>query len=139
MAKFWAHGTEMSVDSVDVGGMTALSLPEQSREQVELTSHDSDGWREFVDGLRDGGTVSVTCRFDPEDAGQAALLGNFNTRNTNLACIITLPSDAGSGTFTLSFSAFVLDTGGNLPFDEAGEATFTLKIDGLVTFSWVSV
>jgi hypothetical protein len=139
MAKFWAHGTEMMVDSTPIGGMTALSLPQQSREQVELTAHDSEGWREFVDGLRDGGTVSVTCRFDPEDAGQAALLANFNTRNTMMACVVTLPDDAGSGDFSISFDAFVLDTGGSLPFDQAGEATFTLKIDGLVDFAWVSV
>jgi hypothetical protein len=137
MAKFWAHGATISFNSIDIGGCTAIGVPDQSREEVELTAHDSLGWREFVDGLRDGGTCSITARMDPEDMGQIELIQNFNARNVAGEVVITLPID--SPVYTISFDAFVLDTGGSLPFDDAAEVTYTLRIKREVTFSWVSV
>ena len=129
---FWAHGTTITFGGTKIGKPTSIGLPEQSKEEVEITSHDSEGWREFVAGLRDGGTVALTCRIDPEDAGQEALWTNFNADAVTEETVITLPEHEGSN-LTLTFNSWVLDTGGDAPFDDAGEITFTLRLTGLVT------
>lgn len=130
---FWAHGTTIVFNEIKIGKPTSIGLPEQSKEEVETTSHDSEGWREFVAGLRDGGTVALTCRIDPDDAGQEELWTNFNADgDTSKETVITLPEYGGSN-LTLTFDSWVIDTGGDAPFDDAGEITFTLRITGLVT------
>ena len=138
---FWAHGSTLTVDSIPVGGITSLGLPEQSKEEVEITAHDSEGWREFVAGLRDGGRVALTMRVRATDPGQQHLFANFLSDNVNMECVIGVPEDpeVSDSAFTLTFDAFVLDTGGSLPFDDAGEITYTLRIKRLVTHSLVSV
>lgn len=145
MAKFWAHGTQITFNSIPIGGCTAIDLPAQTKDEVEVTSHDSQGWREFTPGLRDGGTVSLTCRLKPNDVGQQALWANFNSNNETGTVVITLPLDPEDVTspplaqVTFTFSAYVSETGGSAPFDDAGEATFTLRIEREVTRSDVSV
>jgi predicted secreted protein len=133
MPGFWAHGTTIEFGGVKIGKPTSIGLPEQSKEEVEVTSHDSMGWREFVAGLRDGGTCAITCRIDPEDQGQDELWSNFNADgDTAEVTVITLPEYQGNH-LTLTFNSWVLDTGGEAPFDDAGEITFTLRLTGLVT------
>lgn len=132
--KFWAHGTEITFGSVKIGGCTSIGLPERSKEEVEITSHDSQGWREFVAGLRDGGTVALTCRLRPSDEGQRALAANFAADGEEEETVITLPPDPENSDFqlTFTFQSFVLDDGGEAPFDDAGEVTYTLRISGPV-------
>lgn len=138
--KFWCHGTQVLFDSVPIGGLTAIGLPDQSKEEVEVTSHDSEGWREFVPGLRDGGSVSLTARIKPSDPGQQALHANFNSDGSTGDVVISLPPDPedSDNVVSFSFEAFVMDTGGSAPFDGAGEFTWTLRISGLVQRSDVS-
>lgn len=138
--KFWAHGTVVTFDSVPIGGLTEVGLPEESKEEVEVTSHDSEGWREFTPGLRDGGTVALTMRIRPSDAGQMALRANFRADGETAETVITLPPDPENSGFqlTATFMAFVMDLGGGLPFDDAGERTVTLRIDGPIAYNDIS-
>lgn len=138
---FWAHGTTVTIDSAGIGGLTGVGFPEQSKEEVETTAHDSEGWREFVAGLRDGGSVALAMRIRSTDTGQQALWANFNQNNVNAEFVIGVPADPeiSDSEFTLSFTGFVIDTGGDLPFDDAGEQTYTIRITGVVTHSLVSV
>lgn len=135
MPAFFAHGTTFSfgddgTDPIPVGGLTSIGLPEEEKERVEITSHDSAGDREYVGGLRDGGTVSLTARLIPSDAGQDALDDNYDaTPTVNEECIITTPTTPA---VTYTFQGFVESRGGEMPFDGPGEATWTVRIAGAV-------
>ena len=49
-----------------IGEATDISGPEQERDTIEVTSHQSpNGFREWVGGLSDGGEVSFEVRYDP--------------------------------------------------------------------------
>jgi predicted secreted protein len=139
--KFWAHGTTVTFGSVAIGGLIAVGLPAQSKEEVELTDHGSAGWREFVPGLRDGGNVTLGMRLKPSDVGQAALRANFTADGVTEEVVITLPGDPENSEFqlTFTFDAYVQDIGGEAPFDGAGDYTATLRIDGVVTTNDPSV
>ncbi len=126
-----AHGSTVTFGSFNVGGLTSIGLPDQSKETVEVTAHDSGGWRERLPGLRDGGTVTLAGRVVPDDAGQQALDDNYNSGEV-VGVVIESALDADSNNVTWSFDAYVSATGGTLPFDEAAEINWTLQIDGEV-------
>jgi|SRR5687768_10306050 len=127
-----AHGSSVLFASVLVGGLTTIGIPDESKDLMEVTSHDSGGDREYVPGLRDGGTVELTARLVPEDPGQQALWANYDADNVVEEVVISAAPDADSNIRTWTFNAFVTSTGGALPFDGPGEVTFSLKIDGPV-------
>jgi predicted secreted protein len=133
MPAFSAHGSSVTFDSVPVGGLTTISLPDQTKDEIEVTSHDSQGWREFVAGLRDGGRVTLAARLVPENAGQQALDANFD-ENGDVAreVVITTAPDRDSNVRIYTFQAYVSNTGGELPFDDAAEVNWELRITGLV-------
>ncbi len=57
-----------------VGRVFSIGEVKKTRETIDVTTHDSPGdFREFIGGIRDGGTIAIQYRFAPTDAGQAAL------------------------------------------------------------------
>ena len=139
--KFVPHGVTLSFSSADVGGLANVSFPERTRGEAEVTDNDSGGNREFLPALRDGGQVTIECYKIPGDAGQAAMLANYESDLGVLGAeeaVITLPSQANDDSLvtTLTFDAFVADAGSgdmDQTADEAQIVTFVLRVTGAVT------
>ncbi|WP_017602209.1 phage tail tube protein [Nocardiopsis lucentensis] len=140
MAGFNAFGSQFyrgdggSPETFDlVGEATDISGPEMSRDTIEVTSHDSpDAFREWVGGLKDGGEVTFTVRYDPDLHNP--LQDDFDdeqTRNYQ----IRLPDVPGG---IWNFSAFITNMGLSFPMEDAMGADFTFKISGKPTFEEVS-
>lgn len=138
----WAHGTEVTIDSVPIGGLTGVSFPQEEKALVEITAHDSGGVREYVAGLRDGGSVDLAMRIRSTDLGQQALWANYgDTSNVPVEFVITVPPDSevSGSEFSITFMGFVISRGGDLPFDDVGEQTYSIKLTGDPVHSLVSV
>lgn len=142
MPKYLPHGTTFQIGSFTVGGLISVSIPDRSRGEAETTDTDSAGDRAWIAGLREGGSVELTFRHDPDDTGQLQLETNFNAAGAAAieSCVITLPAaaTAASGSRTYTFNAFVTtppsgDLG--LADDEAAEQTATLKLAGTVVIA----
>ena len=105
----------------DIGG------PSFSRESIETTSHDSTGgYREFIPGLREGGEVTFTINFMPEDATHVAAIAQFDddsVHNWELVYPI-LPSKKWV------FAAFLTKFDTKAPVGEKLSADLTLKVSG---------
>lgn len=134
------HGTTASVGGSDVGGLIAVSVPDRSKGEAETTDTGSGGDRSYIPGLREGGSVELTFRHDPDDAGQTALETNYDADDATVEIIITLPASAtsASGSRTYTFDAFVTTPpSGELDLigDEAAEQSATLKVAGPVTIA----
>jgi predicted secreted protein len=85
--------------------LTSIKPPEKSADTVESTTLDSsDGYKTFVQGMKDGGEVSVTGFLDVTDAGQLELDTAFEAGSED-AYAITFPASMGSPTVT--FNAIV--------------------------------
>lgn len=132
----FAHGTTLSIGGTAIGGLNNIGLPDESKDDVEITDHDSDGDREFTPGLRDGGTIAFDGNHDVADAGQLALVTNFDADSTTAAFVITLPG--GTGARTYSFTGYVNAMGGDAPFDDRATLTGSIKVTGAVTKGTVS-
>lgn len=135
MAKFLAKGSTITFNSIAIGKVRNFGRPDAQKEEIDVTDHDSTGvYREFVAGLADPGTVTVECNYDPDDAGQQALVANFALVGNNVQeVVITLPAAAtASGVATITFDAYVASIVAQLPGTDAAPATrtFTLRVSG---------
>lgn len=141
MAKYIAHGAKFMFGSIAVGGLVSIGFPDAAKEEAETTDTDSGGNREYIPGLRDSGTVELTCRHNPTDPGQQALDANFLAPADVVECQIILPPEAnadqsGSGRVTYTFDAFVLaGPQGDLAMADstAAEVSYTLRVTGPVS------
>lgn len=138
--KYLPHGTTVTINSQPIGGLISVGTPDQTRGEAETTDSASNFDRSFVPGLRDGGSVSLTFRHDPDDPGQQELESNFATNGQDavVSCLITLPDEgtSGSDSRTYAFDGFVTappkgDLG--LVDDAVAEQTATIRVAGAVT------
>lgn len=111
----------------DIAEVVSIAGPSMSRETHDVTSLDSaGGYREFIPGFRDGGTVDVTFFFTRD--GYETLKTDFESDEL-VDYEMFLPD--GENT-TLNFTAFVTDI--PLTIDENPmQFTATFKISGETT------
>lgn len=120
-------GTKLKIGANSVAELTSIGGLELSADTIESTNLDSDGWRTFVQGLKDGGEVSISGYFSPADTnGQKALHTLFES-GTLTAFIILFPSAMGA---EWDFNGIVtgITTGAELEDGISFEAT--IKVSG---------
>ena len=110
-------------EDIQFAQITNLSLPDQDADEVDLTSFDSaDGFREFVQGLKDPGSVDVEAWFTKVFADE--MQDDFNEGNIN-TYVIEFPNEEG-----VEFEAFVQSIGGEVPMEDGVSMEVTLKLTG---------
>lgn len=116
-----------------IPGVVSFSDGETSTEEVDVTDYDSPaGWREFANGLKEGGTGSIVLHFDPSNAVHQALEAAAGGAAIQFRVTI-------SSTRKLEFSALV--QGFNTPVPEPGGklvATVNFKTTGASAWAAVS-
>jgi predicted secreted protein len=125
MAKIKSFGARVYFNGVAVGGLTDISASGTDVSMIDSTSHDSaGGYRTFLAGLKDGGTLELTGRYNYADAGQAELKSETGVKHI---FYIVLSDNSG-----LAFEAFVGGFSTSNPLDDAVEFSCSCKITGLV-------
>ena len=121
-------GTTISV-ATNLVGETTITGPEMTSDSLDATTHSSTGaWREFINGLKTGGEVTLEGNYIPSDVGQSAIQTAFGS-GAPVAVVITLPSSLG----TTSFSAIVTAWARQASHDDIVKFTATLTSTGVVT------
>jgi predicted secreted protein len=118
------------VDSawVSVGEVTTISGPTMSRETIDVTSLASTGgYREFIAGFRDPGTMTFTMNFNRTD--YETMKTDFES-DTEQDYELILPDDE---TTTLEFSGLVTELPLNLDPGSQITCNVTIKVTGQVT------
>lgn len=89
-------GTKIKLGENAIANLTEISGLEISADTVEVTTLDStDGYREFIGGLKDGGEVGVSGFFDPTTGkGQAEFLAALESGEVS-DFAIEFPSSIG--------------------------------------------
>ncbi len=124
------YGATLTRAGNPIAKVTNIVPPKLSADSVETSSNDSaDGYREFIQGFRDGGEVSLEFRFDYGDTnGQIGLMTDFNA-GTVQAFVITAKDSAWTFTFNAFVTAFEMD----MPMDDVVGGSATLKLSGKPT------
>lgn len=75
-----AMGTKLFIGLNSIAELSSVSGLELSADTIETTNLDSGGWRQFIQGVKDGGEVSISGYFNPGDTnGQKAVYDAFGT------------------------------------------------------------
>ena len=113
---------------VNIAEINSISGPSMSRDTIDVTSLDSTGgYREFIAGFRDPGTVQLTMNFSTTTF---ALMKTDFESDTAVAYEIVL-SDP---TYTsLEFIGLVTELPVEITADDKVTSTVTIKITGFVT------
>lgn len=123
-------GTEVFTTIAEVLSFTG---PTQSSAEVEVTSFDSAA-KEFIAGLRDGGSISFDMNFVASNAAQQGLQTDMNNAATrNFKLILpdnTVTGDRTTITFAAVITQFTLLKG---QVDQALSSSVTLKLSGAPT------
>ncbi len=139
----FAHGATLVFNGYPVEGLLDIPLPDEEREEVEITSHSSEFQRQYLPGLKDNGELDLVMRMIPDDAGQIAMRDNAATESEVVEIYIQLPShveNLGYPVLRWTFDGFVRQRGGTLFWENtAAERTITIRISGGVTEEEVSV
>lgn len=121
-----SQGTEVRIGGTKIGGLNNASLGGVDVNFIDTTAWDSEGgWREFIGGLKDPGTLEMSGNADPSDSGQAKLINNAGEEET-FEILLT------NGT---KFTGFVI-IGGYSPNpneDNAVEFSCTCKCTGPIS------
>ena len=126
-----AAGTTISWNSNSIGEVTEIGDLDTSADDIEVTDYGStDGYKEYIQGLKDGGELEVSGNFYPTDTGQSALISDINGGTVRTA-VITLPNSVGTWTFSAYVKGFTTST----PIDGQVQFTATLKITGKPVFA----
>ncbi len=96
MAKH-AFGTRLKIGANHIAGLTSVSGIDLTADTIDVTTLESaDTYREFIQGMRDGGEVSVSGFFEPSDTnGQNQIFTLFNSGAVT-AFSILFPSTLGA-------------------------------------------
>lgn len=125
MAKIKSFGADVYINGIAVGGLTDISASGTDVSMIGTTSHDTaGGFQTFVAGLKDGGTLELTGKYNYADAGQAEWKAEEGVSH---AFYIILSDNSG-----LAFNAVVGGFQTSNPLDDAVEFTASAKITGEV-------
>lgn len=127
-----------------VAAVADLSGPQLQSDQIEV-SHRADGdpanmWRRYVSGMKDGGEVTFTIIFDPDDpTHDPTLTTSMYAQGANgdvAGYQVDFPGQDTDRT-TASFNAYVTNFDIDAPLEDGLTADVTLKITGQVTWAHV--
>jgi len=130
MAKTRALGTTITFNAKTIGALTSIGEITPDSEELDATTLDSQGgYREFLQGFKDSGEVTLSGYYDKDDDGQQALITGYGNGEAK-AVSIAFPNSTGGATFQAYVKSFTLgaaDVDGIVGFGA------TLRISGVVT------
>ena len=128
-----AMGTTISINATPIGGLTSIKPPERTADTIDTTTLDSDdGYKEFIQGFKDGGEVELKGFYDTSYTGQSAVDTAYED-GTEDTYIITFPTALGA---TCTFTGIVtkLLGPGEANIDDPLAFEVTIKCKGKPVF-----
>lgn len=123
-----SKGTTLAYGTYSIGQVADINGINISRETIDVTTLTStDGFREFISGLADGGTANCTCHYDPKDAGQAQALAALNAGGAAGTWTITLPTSISA---SWAFAGIVTNYEVAVPLGDKLGLNLGIKVSG---------
>ena len=140
----FGHGAKLQISDMaeeatftDVAEIESLSGPSLSADEIDVTTHDStDGYREFVQGLKDAGELTIEGNFIPtedthKDSGDPSLLAAYDSGDLTDFKLVFPDADNSKWEFSAIVTGFEVD----IPNEDKMTFSCTLKISGKPTFN----
>lgn len=125
------QGTTMTFNAVAVGGLMAITgIGSGSATEIDVSTFASTA-KEFKQGLRDFGSVTIDLRRNQDDLGQVEMFTAMASQLTKTV-VITLPTSTAN---VATFEGFVQSISTDLKADGAVEGKAVIRITGAVVWS----
>lgn len=133
-------GTKLKIGpeatAVAIGQLTSISSPSMSQETIDVTTLDSAGeYREFIGSFKDGGDVTASGFFNPQDPGQEAVYEALENSSTE-DFAIEFPAAMGA---SWKFKGVVTAYNTSAELEDAISFEITIKVSGKPTLEIVTV
>lgn len=127
-----AFGTFLFWNGAKVLELTSISGPSESRNTIDVTSHDSDDqYAEYIAGVAEGGEVTLEGNLITTDsAGQVAFHTDIQG-GTKRTGFVVLPMAQG---MAFTFSGIASGFSADYPYDDKMSLSGNIKITGKPTF-----
>ena len=118
-----------------VVGLTNISGPTMSAEEIDVSSHDSTGaYREYVTGFLDAGEFSIEGNITgttgvTSSKNVAEFMAGFNSRLAH-NCIVIFP---GTDRLSWKFHGYITGVETNAPYDDKASFSATIRVSGGTT------
>jgi predicted secreted protein len=123
-------GSAFKRGATSVGEVLSIGAPSLSRDVVDATHMQStEGWREFIAGLKDGGEATVEIQSKPSTPAYQAMVADFGNDSPE-SYSIEFPDGS-----SWAFSAFITGLETSDPLDDKITTSATFKITGKPTFA----
>ena len=125
---FTGIGTVLKRGTVAIADIVSINGPGMARDTVDVTTLSSvGGYREFITGLRDGGTLTFEVLFSK--TGYQALKTDFENDDAETYSV-ELPDDDST---IIGFNGLVTDFPVTIPLDDKVSVSVTIKITGNIS------
>lgn len=130
----FAHGSSFVLGTnTTITELTAINGVNMTADSIDVTTHDSsNSYREFIQGLRDGGEISVEGNFTT--ASSASIYTQFNTTSL-ISATINLPTTPSASQWLANVFSTGFDT--SAPMDDKIPFAATFKVTGKPTLQQV--
>lgn len=138
---FWAFGSVLQLGDgatsesfASIAELTELQPPQMSKESIDVTHFGSTNrFKEYLPGMKDGGTVSFKANWLPNNATQDEATGVLEAfkDDSNHNWKLILPDTIATISFTGHVTAFNPET----PLNAQGALSCSIKISGEPTFA----
>ena len=131
--KYLGKTTQLSDSTGDIGEIKEITPPEISIDELETTTYGAGYWRTFCAGLKNGGSLGVTCFYGTDASSNAAQI-RMNARaigDPSGNCekyTITFPDGK-----TMLFSGIIVGMPITAPIDDNMLITYNIKVSGAIT------
>ena len=125
-----AMGTKLFIGANSVAELQSISGLEIKADTIEVTNLDSAGWRNYIQGLKDGGEVSLSGYFNSSDTNGQYALYTALTGGTVTNFNITFPSALGA---QWTFSGIVTGYTTGAAMEDTVTFEATIKVTGIPT------
>lgn len=133
MAKSRSVGTKFLIDGTAVGSLSSIGGIEISSETTDVTALDNtDGYKEFLGGFKDGGEVPVEGYLDGDNEGQEAMHAALEDQEVHECQIVFPPAIGKTWTFNAVVTRF---KAGDASLNDALKFASTAKVSGKPTLA----
>lgn len=122
--------TPQGGQATTVGKLTSVGKIAPDSKEIDVTTLDSQGYREYMQGFRDSGEVEISGFHTKSDLGQQALRAAYESGKPGAAKVTF--SDGTTASFTAFVKSYAL---GAAEVDGAVGFGATLRISGGVTIA----
>lgn len=123
-----AMGTKLLIGANSIAELQSISGLEIKADTIETTNLDSAGWRNYIQGLKDGGEISMSGFFNPNDTNGQYALYTALSNGTVTGFTISFPSGLGA---QWTFNGVVTGFKSDSSFEDSVTFEATIKVTGI--------